>query len=93
MTTKIGTPYYVCPEILNGKYDNSCDVWSIGIITYFMLSGYPPFNAKTETQLFKKIMHYAVKFDDPEWQEISSDAKDFIYDLLKKSGSERPTPQ
>ena len=93
MTTKIGTPYYVCPEILNGKYDNSCDVWSIGIIAYFMLSGYPPFNAKTESQLFKKIMHYAVKFDDPEWQEISSDAKDFIYDLLKKSGSERPTPQ
>ena len=45
MTTKIGTPYYVSPEILEGRYDNSCDMWSIGVITYIMLCGYPPFNA------------------------------------------------
>ena len=49
LLTKIGTPYYVSPEILNGSYDNSCDIWSIGIITFFMLAGYPPFNAKTES--------------------------------------------
>lgn len=48
MTTKIGTPYYVSPEVLEGKYDNSCDIWSIGVITYIMLCGYPPFNAENE---------------------------------------------
>jgi calcium-dependent protein kinase len=48
MQTKIGTPYYVSPEILEGTYDKGCDMWSIGVITYIMLCGYPPFNAATE---------------------------------------------
>lgn len=46
MTTKIGTPYYISPEILEGKYDKNCDMWSLGVITYIMLCGYPPFNSR-----------------------------------------------
>lgn len=67
MTTKIGTPYYVSPEILEGRYDNSCDIWSIGVITYIMLCGYPPFNATTENQLFRKILCCDYAFADDDW--------------------------
>ena len=55
MCTKTGTPYYMAPEVIEGKYDESCDMWSIGVITYCLLAGYPPFNADTDMKLFRKI--------------------------------------
>lgn len=82
MTTKIGTPYYVSPEILEGKYDNSCDIWSIGVITYIMLCGYPPFNATTENQLFRKILCCDYEFAEDDWKDISPEAKDFVRQCL-----------
>jgi calcium-dependent protein kinase len=53
---KIGTPYYVAPEIIKGFYGKECDMWSIGIMTYYMLVGDPPFNAESDNELFENIV-------------------------------------
>lgn len=55
MMTKIGTPYYVSPEVLEGNYDKRCDLWAVGVIAYILLCGYPPFNGKNEIEVFNKI--------------------------------------
>lgn len=60
LKTRIGTPYYVAPEIIlaehKGSYTHMCDMWSLGVIVYFMLIGLPPFMADNDTDLFKKIV-------------------------------------
>eukprot|EP00347_Sterkiella_histriomuscorum_P023654 403333852 len=93
MTTKIGTPYYVSPEILEGKYDNSCDIWSVGVITYIMLCGYPPFNAQNENVLFKKIMECDYTFLEDDWESISKEAKDFVSQCLVLDTTKRLTAE
>ena len=82
MTTKTGTPYYMAPEILDGHYDESCDMWAIGVITYCLLTGYPPFNADSEQKLFNKIRTCDFEFCDEDWKNITDDAKNFIMKLL-----------
>jgi calcium-dependent protein kinase len=55
MSTKLGTPYFISPEVLSGAYDKRTDLWSIGVITYILLSGEPPFYGESTADVFKKI--------------------------------------
>ena len=56
MHSIVGTPYYVAPEVLEGRYGYECDVWSLGIILYIMLCGYPPFEGDNNKEIFKRVM-------------------------------------
>jgi len=51
LSQAFGTSYYIAPEVLNSTYDEKCDVWSIGIIMYIMLSGNPPFTGETDKEI------------------------------------------
>jgi calcium-dependent protein kinase len=50
-----GTAYYIAPEVLTGDYNEQCDMWSIGVILYVMLSGMPPFNGRTDKEIMAKV--------------------------------------
>jgi len=64
MTTKVGTPHFVAPEILEGKYTQACDIWSVGIILYILLCGYPPFRGQNDKEIMEKIKNGNLKFDE-----------------------------
>jgi calcium-dependent protein kinase len=55
LNKKYGTPYYIAPEVLKNNYDEKCDMWSIGVILFILLVGYPPFNGKTEDKIIQKV--------------------------------------
>jgi calcium-dependent protein kinase len=88
---KIGTPYYVAPEVISGTYGQECDMWSIGIMTYYMLVGDPPFNAESDSELFDNIVHNEVPYHQKHWEQISPEAVDFIQKLLNKDQHKRMT--
>ncbi|XP_053313585.1 calcium/calmodulin-dependent protein kinase type 1G [Spea bombifrons] len=90
MSTACGTPGYVAPEVLAQKpYSKAVDCWSIGVITYILLCGYPPFYEETESRLFEKIKEGTYEFESPFWDDISKSAKDFITCLLEKDPKKR----
>lgn len=91
MKTKVGTPYYVAPEVLNREYTKSCDMWSIGVITYILLCGYPPFYGDSDNQIFEHVRTGRFDFPSPDWDGISAAAKNFICSLLRKDPSSRLT--
>lgn len=65
MYNKCGTPYYIAPEVLNGYYDEKCDIWSAGVILYILLSGEPPFNGYTDEEIYRKILSKKFSFPSP----------------------------
>ena len=90
LTTLCGTPGFVAPEILNkSSYGTKVDMWSVGVIIYILLGGYPPFIANNERDLFRKIKKGEYEFHDDYWKNVSTEAKDLISSLLVVDSSKR----
>jgi len=93
LTTKAGTPYYVAPQVLAGKYDQSSDVWSLGVIMFVVLCGYPPFYGETDADVLAKVRLGNFAFNAADWKSISEDAKNLIRMLLKMNPRDRYTAE
>ena len=59
-----GTPYYIAPEVLKNSYDSKADIWSLGVLIFILLTGTPPFRAKTLKEIFNKILKGKVDFEE-----------------------------
>ena len=82
-STEFGTPLYMAPEKLYNKpLEEKSDTWSVGIMAYYMLAGYPPFFSDSEAKLFQSIKTCDYEFFE-EWNSISLQAKDFVCKLLE----------
>ena len=90
-TEPYGTLTYCAPEIILDKpYLKTVDSWSLGVMTYLMLSGSLPFSGKDEHEIAKNVVYSKVDFErKPIWKEISKEAKDFISKLLEKDLKKR----
>lgn len=95
MQSFVGTTAYVAPEILETDsdrgYTHSCDIWSIGILAYALLSAKPPFHGKNDTETCTAIKKGEYTFPSRDWDGISEEAKDFIRQLLVKDARQRPS--
>ena len=92
LATQCGTPGYVAPEILTGEtYGLGVDMWSIGVITYILLGGYPPFHDENQAALYKKIKSADFVFHPEYWDPVSAEAKDLITSMLTVDRSKRIT--
>ncbi|XP_018414009.1 PREDICTED: ribosomal protein S6 kinase alpha-5 isoform X6 [Nanorana parkeri] len=97
LKTPCFTLHYAAPELLNANgYDESCDLWSLGVILYTMLSGQVPFQCHDRTvtyataeDIMKKIKQGDFSFEGDSWKNVSQEAKDLIQGLLTVDPNKR----
>ena len=83
----IGTAYYIAPEVLSGTYNHRCDLWSLGVIIFILLGGYPPFDGQNDEEILEKVKKSNYSFKNQVWNNISKEAKELIQGLLAPSVS------
>jgi calcium/calmodulin-dependent protein kinase I len=92
LTTTCGTPGYMAPEIFNKTgHGKPVDIWAMGVITYFLLCGYTPFDRDSDLAEMQAILRADFSFPPEYWRGVSEEAKDFIRMCLTTEPSVRPT--
>ena len=90
---KVGTPYYIAPEVIKKSYDKKCDIWSLGVIMFMLLSGNPPFDGANDMEIMNKVLKGEYSLKTKEWELISNEAKDLIAKLLTFNPKNRITAE
>jgi serine/threonine protein kinase len=93
MRNAVGTAYYMSPECIEGRYNKSTDIWSIGVITYILLAGYPPFNGSNDAEIYNATRRGNLIFEKKVWGGLSPMSRDFVRRLLCKDTSLRSTAE
>ncbi|KAJ4977681.1 hypothetical protein NE237_008461 [Protea cynaroides] len=89
-----GSIDYVSPETLSQqRISSASDMWSLGVLMYILLSGYPPFYAKSNRLKQRLVLAAEFSFDEYSWKSISPSAKELISSLLAVDPCRRPTAQ
>ena len=85
----VGTPYYMAPEMIEGRSYPQSDIWSLGVIIYLSLTGKYPFDSKDNKELFHKIQKEEINVEPLDESECSDEAKDFVIKCLNKDPEKR----
>jgi len=93
MSEGVGTIYTMAPQVLKGVYTEQADLWSIGVMTYMLLSSTKPFYHRKRRYMIDRILRCDYNFHGKQWLHVSQPAKDFVAALLKLNPGERLTAQ
>ena len=85
----VGSSYYMAPEIIKRKYDEKCDLWSIGVILYILLTGRPPFDGNDDDEILENVKKGVFDRSSYPYPLLSSNAKDLIDKLLQYEPKKR----
>ena len=88
-----GSPHYMSPEMLEGSYSLSADIWSLGVILYLLLSGNPPFTGSTNEEILLSIYNASLNFRQKAFRSVSNPAKELISRMLMKDPQYRITAE
>ncbi|NWH24454.1 MYLK3 kinase, partial [Grus americana] len=88
LKVNFGTPEFLAPEVVNYDFVSfPTDMWSVGVITYMLLSGLSPFLGETDAETMNYVVNCSWDFDAEAFEQLSEEAKDFISRLLMKEKS------
>jgi len=73
---------FIAPELISAKWSIKVDEWAVGVMTYYMLTGQPPFFSDNYRDTLKQITNYKFDTQSERWQKLSEEAKDLILRLM-----------
>uniref|UniRef100_A0A7S2ZFU4 Calmodulin n=1 Tax=Rhodosorus marinus TaxID=101924 RepID=A0A7S2ZFU4_9RHOD len=85
-----GTPMYIAPEVIKGKYTHKADIWSAGVVLYILLSGKVPFYGRTDEEILRMTLRGHYNLEKEPWPHISEDAKECVRTMLTWDPTKRP---
>lgn len=84
-------PHYCAPEVLKGEFTEKCDLWSIGIIMYFMLMGALPYDGETHEEVIKAVTKVTIKHhNELLYKSLTPESRDLVEALLQLNPKNRP---
>lgn len=86
---RCGSLHYVAPEVLEGNYDEKCDIWSCGVVLYVLMCSDPPFQGKDTKEILTEIHAGKVSFKYKVFEQFSSEVKDLLRHMLERNIEER----
>jgi calcium-dependent protein kinase len=93
MTDRVGSSYCVAPEVLgrSPSYSEKCDIWSIGIVCFFMCVGHPPFWGENQMDILRQVLTCELKFKEDEWHPVHEHAGNIVKEMLTRDPLVRPS--
>ena len=91
MESIVGTSYYMAPEVVLSvnPYGHKCDVWSLGVLLYMMIAGFPPFSGRTDFDIMKKVRTGVCVYNSKDWAPYP-EAKRLVKSMLTVDPDKRP---
>merc|ERR1719498_452453 len=89
LSKKVGSPFFTAPQVMAGHYNHMADVWSVGVLMFALLAGYPPFYGQSVAEVLAKVRLGNYTFNQADWRGISDEAQDLLRGLLKINPRER----
>lgn len=86
---RIGTPFYMAPEVIVGNYNEKCDIWSMGVMMHLMLTGEVPFSGRNESEILNNILTTELNFEGKIWKKVSVEARALLKQMLTRSAPDR----
>lgn len=90
--TQVGTPYYIAPQILKGEYGKEWDMWSLGVVSFILLTGFPPFRSNNLSEIYRTIITNNIQYDERIWKCKSPESLEFVQHCLTYDPEKRMTP-
>mmetsp|Transcript_85118 Transcript_85118/g.214603 ORF Transcript_85118/g.214603 Transcript_85118/m.214603 type:complete len:398 (-) Transcript_85118:218-1411(-) len=91
LTERLGRPAFMAPEVLRGSYNSKCDIYGIGVCSFYLVTARLPYSIETDEDVLEQALYGELKMDPEEWFDVPQEARSLIREILEAEPIIRPS--